>query len=286
MEDKMNKRILVITSLLLGLLLSACVRRVVYGSGEVVTASREVKSFDQVDVCCGMELILTQGEEIYLEIEAEDNIMDEIITMVTGRTLQIKYRYNYPDTIYRPTRPIRIYLTTEKIRDIDISGGGLLEVGQIETDRLRVDLSGGSDAAIDSLTGEHFEVDISGGGEIEAGDIQTERLILELSGGSDATVGMLDAAKFDLDMSGGGDVHIAGIVAEQWIEASGGGSYYAPDLESEIASLNLSGGVSAAVWVNESLEVDASGGSVVKYAGTPSISADTSGGSSIVPRNQ
>jgi hypothetical protein len=285
MEDKMNKRILIITALLT-LMLAACAQRFVYGSGEVVTASREVRGFDQVDVCCGMELILTQGEDVSLEIEAEDNILKEIVTLVTSGTLQIRYRYNYPDTLYHPTKPVRIYLTMDTIRDIDISGGGALEVGQIETDRLRVELSGGSDAVIESLVNDRFEVDISGGGEIEAGDIQTEHLVLELSGGSDATIDMLNANQFDLDMSGGGDVRVAGSVVEQWIEASGGGSYYAPDMESDIAFLNLSGGGSAAVWVTESLEVDASGGSVVKYAGTPSISADTSGGSSIVPRNQ
>jgi uncharacterized membrane protein len=56
--------------------------RTVKGSGEVITVQRDMSGFNRVDICCGMTLILSQGESESLEIKADDNFMAEIVTRV------------------------------------------------------------------------------------------------------------------------------------------------------------------------------------------------------------
>ncbi len=235
------KKLVLFGIAMLTVTLSACAARIVRGSGDVVSEVRDVSGFDEVDVCCGMELILSQGDAESLEIEAEDNILEEIETRVVGDELRIGFRDQYPETAYRPTRPIRIYLTTPEIRGVEISGGGELDAFEIETDRFDLHLSGGSDAEIDSLIAE----------------------------------------RFDLHISGGGDAVVSGQVDEQNLDLSGGSSYAGDDLESNATDVNVSGGGDVEVWTTETLDVNASGGSQVAYYGSPTVDSNTSGGSNV-----
>ncbi len=236
------KKLIMVVTIAMAMMLSACAARVVRGSGNVVRETRDVRGFEQIDICCGMELILSQASQESLEIEAEDNIIAEIETRVVGDTLEVGYIEQYPETAYWPTKPIRLFLSVEVVREIDISGGGELDAFEIETDSFDLHLSGGSDAEIDAL----------------------------------------NVDDFDLDVSGGGDVKVSGQVNEQRIELSGGSSYEASELVSEQAVINVSGGGNAEIWVTDSLDVNASGGSSVSYYGQPIVNSNSSGGSSVI----
>lgn len=223
------------------LFLSSCVPRIVRGSGLVVSEVRQVSEFSRVQICCGMELYLDQSERERLEIEAEDNILAEIESVVRGGTLWIQFQDAFPEAAYRPNRPIRIYMTVNDIESIKISGGGKLFAQEINAGRLEMVLSGGSDAEFEEL----------------------------------------QADTFDLDVSGGGRVTVAGKVTGQLVDASGGSNYDAAEFQSEEATLHISGGGNARLWASEILRVDASGGSNVGYFGTPTLHSETSGGSEI-----
>jgi len=235
------KKNTLLLAVLLALILSACAARIVRGSGNVIREFREVSGFDRVDMCCGMELFLTQGNDARLEIEADDNILEEIESIVIADTLRIEFQDQYPDTAYRPTRPIRVFLTISEINYIEISGGG----------------------------------------ELFASEISTQQLELKLSGGSSAEIKEVDIDEFDLDISGGGDSYVAGQVDEQRVDLSGGSSYEADNLESKDTVIDVSGGGDALIWVTDSLDVNASGGSSVSYYGKPHLTSNTSGGGSL-----
>ena len=87
----MNKRCIYTLSVLTltALLLSACGIDVVTGSGHLATETRSVSGFDQVELAIRGELIITQGDQESLEIEAEDNLLDYIETTTYGDTLVI-----------------------------------------------------------------------------------------------------------------------------------------------------------------------------------------------------
>ena len=108
--------------ILSGILLSACDRNDVVGSGNVVEQHPEILPVDIIEVCCGMELYLTQGEELSLRIEAEDNLIDEIIAKSSGTTLSVEFRDN-KSTHYRPIKPVKVYATLTDIQSVAISGG-------------------------------------------------------------------------------------------------------------------------------------------------------------------
>jgi len=250
------------------------------GSGEIISESRTIPAFDAVEVCCGMELYLTQGEVEALQIEADDNFMAEIVTSVVENRLEIEYRY-MGNISYEPSQPVKIYLTATTLRAVSISGGGYFEAGPIESDGFKLALSGGSEAWISALASNgDVEANVSGGGQLKVDSLAGDQVSLNFSGGSDGEISALSAETLLLDSSGGGMTRIAGKVTRQTITLSGGSGYQAGDLESQHTDLSSSGGGDATVWVNERLAVDLSGDSDLEYYGRPEISDQSLSGDS------
>jgi hypothetical protein len=282
----MDKR-WVITIILAILISSACVvvsglGKVVRGSGQITSETRSVSDFDQISICCGMQLMLTQGETEALQIEADDNLLPEIVTEVLAGELAIRYRDTNGQTQYLPSQPVRVRVNAVEIHNLIVSGGGSLEAGPLQTDRLAIQVSGGSRAMTGTITADNLKVEVSGGGDFSAQDMQLTTLDLDLSGGSTASLETLQAESLKLGSSGGGEIAVAGGVTTQDVSLSGGSSYQAGDLESEIVRISMSGGGEATLWANESLEVDLSGGARVEYYGRPGITEQLSGGSKLV----
>jgi hypothetical protein len=269
------------------LLISSCslvTGNVIRGSGRVASESRPVSGFDEIEVCCGMQLVLSQGQSESLEIEAEDNILPEIVSEVIGNRLSLQFDNPGGTKSYRLTRPVRVSVSSIEIRSLGVSGGGSLEAGPIESDRVSLELSGGSRAEMESLAADSLEVGISGGGRYSAQELQVNHLSLDLSGGSTASILALQSERLELAVTGGGNVEVAGSVNEQSVSLSGGGDYLAEDLESQETDIRMTGGGQAIVWVNETLVADLSGGARLDYYGRPQVTQQLSGGSRLESR--
>lgn len=251
------------------------------GSGDIVTENRNVSNFDSVDVCCGMELYLTQNGAESLQIEADDNILPEIETRVVDQKLEIFY-LDTNDVNYQPTQPVRIYLTVNEIQAVSISGGGILDAEDLSSNSIKLALSGGSDADIGRFEAEQIHIDVSGGGNFQSDFIKVDAINLELSGASDAWIEDISTNSLVVNCSGGGKVEISGFAESSAVEMSGGGDFNAKDLQINDLVINISGGGRGTVWVGDRLDVNLSGGSSLNYYGQPEIlRQDTTGGSSL-----
>lgn len=243
-------------------LLTSCTLATRQGSGHVISETRVVQDFDQVEVCCGMKLMLTQGKESQLRLEADDNILPEIETLVRSGQLTVRFRSNFGPFNFRLSQPVTVYLQMPMIHGVTISGGGSLTTEAVETDHIALEFSGGSQGAIKNL--------------------QAQTIDLVTSGGGQTTIDTLEAETLALDVSGGGRVTFnGGTVTNQRVTTNGGSHYNAAAVEGETATLDVSGGSDVKIWVTEALHVEASGGSQVDYTGNPSLDQQLSGGSQV-----
>ncbi len=302
------------------LLLNACSERTIIGSGNVTEETRQVADFEQIAVCCGMELVLTQGEGPFLQIEAEDNLLSEITSEVSEGTLHIGFEdLNLAN--YRPTKPIRIMVTAETIQSVRVSGGGRLEIESLTSDDLEISLSGGSEGSINEIIADTLQLDVSGNGNISLGSGTIGEMILNLNGGSDSEITAVTAEILVADLSaggqltaqnlladllqleltggsgarvtefkgesleivitGGGNATLAGDVTDQNVQLTGGSSYLGPDLLSRFATVQGNG--NAVIWATENLNVELRGIARVEYFGNPEVSQRLSGNSEVVP---
>jgi hypothetical protein len=228
MERTMRRVMASVGCVLLMWLLPGCT----VGSGDVVTETRSVEGFDEIELRGVGEVVISVDGTETLSIEAEDNIIDGLITDVRDGRLILG-----TDRPIRPTEDIIFTVTMQALEAIEISGSGAVTVGEFSTSDFDIDVSGSGAAGVSDIVSDSISARISGSGAISiSGD--TDDLTLSISGS-----GAFDGEGLEADT---GDVNI-----------SGSGS--ATVNVSEDLDANISGSGSVEYLGNPNVSVDTSG---------------------------
>ncbi len=317
MEKKPVARLSLLTVLLM--LAYSGMMAQVRGNGNVVTEERKVDDFNRIVVRSGIDLMLSQGDREKLEIRADENLQEYIVSEVRNNTLYINVDEK---TNILGSRAMDALVVVRNIEFLRLSGGGDLQTQSvISSDDISVEVSGGGDMEIE-LTANRAGFNISGGGDMElrgrissleaslsgGGDMELDAdlgtLDVKISGGGDAEIscgdeasdvtakisggGDLDldiqAEKLTVSVGGGGDVMLRGSAGDLICQVSSGGDLSAGGFKARNANLKITGGSDAHINVSEKLDVSASGGGEIHVSGGPVIEAKLSGGSKIYKR--
>jgi hypothetical protein len=107
---------------------------------------------------------------------------------------------------------------------------------------------------------------------------------IDLSGAGIVNVADLAGDVITINSSGAGTITTAGKVTNQRVNLSGAGSYDGANLDSENASVQLSGLGSAVVRASKTLDATISGAGSVEYIGSPTVNQHISGAGSVKQR--
>jgi hypothetical protein len=125
------------------------------------------------------------------------------------------------------------------------------------------------------------ELDSTGTGSFEIDDLGTEKLRILKTGTGNILIDALTATNLVVNADGTGDIELAGRVVNQELDLKGTGNYDAPDLESQTASVDVTGTGSVVLWVLDSLDVEIVGISKVSYYGSPDVTQNITGTGSL-----
>jgi len=238
----MNKRYLLATAILVifSALISAC--QIPYinlerGSGEVMTESRDVAGFDKIRLDGAGRLLIKQGSSESLNIEAEENIMDDLTSEVSENTLILGYKNRPWWRSIIPTRPIVYNLMVVDLTELTLNGAGDLQIENLETNS--------------------FEITMNGAGQIDIEGLMTGSLAVHIAGT--------------------GTITIDGEASSQSISIDGAGNYQAGDLQTSSTEITIDGLGNATIWATERLDITINGGGSVNYYGTPGVTQDING---------
>lgn len=173
------------------------------GSGDIITETRQVGDFDRIEISGGIDVDLhvDPAAEQEIIVTFDDNLMDRIITRVTGSTLMIGFESGVQFT----GGGRFVAVIANDLEALEVSGGSDVN-GSGAVDFYLLEASGGSDAELRDLIAEDVDVDASGGANV---DIYASSTVEgDASGGSDVTVHG-DPETVIIDTSGGADVNIA-----------------------------------------------------------------------------
>ena len=209
----------------------------VRGSGVVVSQNRQLADFTSIEINYPVELTVQQGQANSVTIAAENNLLPQLATRVSGGTLYIEN--NQPDWTRRvnPTRPVTLNLTVKDLHQVDFPSAGTLTVEELQTNTLALSISGAGSVTLANLTAQALSVNLSGAGNISA----------------------------------------SGSAQNLTLDISGFGSFRGADLASQTAGVTISGAGNATVWAKTSLDVTISGTGSVNYYGAPQLSREISG---------
>ena len=196
---------------------------------------REVDQFSSIDMRISGNLYLSQGDQTKLVIKGDPGDIEDLQTYVKSDRLVIRF-----DSWKIKYDKLDIYVTTPAVNGIEVSGSGNVEAQTA---------------------------------------IQSDDLKLEVSGSGEITIQELNAPEVDVEISGSGEVKLAGseFTREMEIEISGSGDVEAFGLQIKKCAAEITGSGEAEVFVTEKLVVEISGSGDVYYKGSPQIDADITG---------
>ena len=205
---------------------------------------RNVSGYHGIEVSGGIDLYLSQGEELVAVSASDTKYRDHIITEVKNGILKIWYENNSHLTFNWGNRKMKAYVSFKNLDKLNGRGGSDIMVeGAIRVNTLALGVSGGSD----------FE------GKVEINDL-------------------------NVVASGGSDLKISGSVKKLDIEASGGSDFKGYELAADICNLLASGGSDVYISINKELKAKANGGSDVFYKGNGTVREMRSSGSSNIKK--
>lgn len=207
---------------------------VVRGSGDIVSQERDVSGFDELHFSGMGKIIMDQGDDESLTIEADDNIIDLIETEVRGGELHIKFRRGF-NVI--PTSSMKFFLTVKDLDRIDLSGAGDINCESFETDDIEFNISGSGSVGL-VLEAESLQTQVSGLGDINLKG-KTDSHTVRISGSGKYDAGELESRYCEIDITGLGSATVD-VSEELDISISGAGNVYYtgdPDISQNISGL-------------------------------------------------
>ncbi len=174
----------------------------VKGNGKLVTKNRQVEHFEKVSVSGFFDVILKEGKEGKIVVEAEENIVPYIITEVRGGKLKIKTK----DRVNISTRKkILVTVCFDNIRSLSLGGSGsVLVKKKIQDEEVSFSL-GGSGNIKALVEAEEVAASIGGSGTIELSGT-TGKLKSSIGGSGGVEAYELKANTVKVSIAGSGNV--------------------------------------------------------------------------------
>lgn len=214
---------------------TGCIMNSHFGNGDVTEENREISGFKSVTASAGLNVYLTSAEEEKVVVEADENLMEYIVTDVMGHELKCEVEGN----IRRSTK-LNIYVSYKGLNNISVSSGADIETENIlRTNNLSVNASSGADADLEieavsvncqassgadiKLKGHcgHISANSSSGADIKAGDLSCKSAQAVASSAGDIRLSVSES--INANASSGGDIVFQGSPKTINIDESSGG---------------------------------------------------------------
>jgi hypothetical protein len=171
------------------------------GSGDLVTETRAVTDFSAVEISGALHAEVEVGGSRVVEAFFDDNLLDNLETVVSGGTLRISCRD------CSPSRSAVIRIAAPELDRIEVNGASHVVANDVSAERLSINVSGASELEIDGRV-DALTVDGSGASDIEGERLTAVTLQVSLSGASSATIEVVD--RVDGQLSGASTLHLSG----------------------------------------------------------------------------
>ncbi|MBC8173758.1 MAG: DUF2807 domain-containing protein [Chitinophagales bacterium] len=230
----------------------------VNGSGAVVTEFRSVSGFTGVSSEMEATIYITQGSEYEVRIEAQQDVINDIRTNLSGGELEISSEHCINHSL-----PVNVYLTMPSINSLSTSGSGnMFVLTKLTTGSIDIDISGsGEFTTLDSIIASSIDMNISGSGGMNV---------------------IADAPLVSTDISGSGDVTISGLGSNLDMDISGSGEIHTLYFQVLTCDLKISGSGDVEVNAMDMIEGSISGSGNLYYKNSPIINVSVSGSGDII----
>jgi len=166
MEDIVSRR-LIRLALIAAVLASCALPNGLSGSGTPATRTFALEGFTSIKACCGMQVILSGGDDFAVAVTSDKNVLPAIQTTVVGDTPHLGGDTAQGRSFATTTLEVRV--TMPVFEALTLSGGAQLGLGDTAPQAVdvRLEASGGSQANLLGMPAQHTQVTLSGGAHLD-----------------------------------------------------------------------------------------------------------------------
>jgi hypothetical protein len=263
--------------LLFVLSLTACLsygQKVVTGSGNVKTEVRNLPGFTGVESLGSIDVFITKADNVEVKIEADDNLLPNIITEVKGNTLIIRMKENFN---YRQAKKMYVYVAMPNITALATKGSGSIKSeSKFNGDNLVIKTQGSGSIQF-SFDGKRLEASTQGSGGIKfSGSVNNVDLS---TNGSGSVVASVECESANLSVRGSGGVNVSGNVSDVSAEVQGSGNITGYGFQSKRASVTIQGSGNCNLSISDNLVGKIHGSGNIHYKGNATVISQHNSGS-------
>lgn len=196
-----------------------CYPDAVKGSGNLVRVSRNVSSFDSIDLRSAADIVIRQGARS-ITLEGDDNILPLVTTEVVNGELQVNHKTDRKRSLC-PTKKVVVTLSTPSLDRLKLSGAGDISIIDWRSDALAIRLNGAGDVDVGGKIG-RIDAILSGAGGIDLTRADVEYVEAKVSGAGNIDAG--SPGRLRATVSGVGNIYYSGSPMFEERHVSGIGS--------------------------------------------------------------
>lgn len=299
--SEVMKKLLIVCGLFSSLFFTACYYYgpCIDGSGPVVGEIRELSDFTGVSNTGSFDVYVTQADEFYVEVLAQENIIPIIETYVSGSMLRIETK---DGACFRSSSSVEVHVSLPELGELKLTGSGKLIADVTETTDFECSNSGSGKVNIEEVYAESSSLTNSGSGSIKVLESDVIELSLINSGsgiidGGTVTgsaevkirhsssgrvlASIVDGSVLEAILSGSGKIELDGLVVKADYTLNASGRIDALELEAADVDATITGSGKIYVWATELLYATITGSGDVIYRGQPTISFQITGSGSL-----
>lgn len=230
------------------------------GNGRIATESRTATEITEIVNTTQVDVVYLKADSVSINITAESNLMDHIVTSFSGGRLEIKTEPR--NTCFDYTvRPV-ITVTSPQLNSMDLTGSGSLEA--------------------DTLSGSTVEIRSTGSGNMSTGYVNSDDLFITLTGSGDLSVTSATCIESEFTLTGSGNLEISGNADKGSMRVTGSGDVKASGYVITASTQTITGSGNIYTTVVNTLTAVLSGSGNIYVRGNPTINQTTTGSGRVI----
>jgi len=177
----------------------------VQGSGRVVKQARQVGNFNGLSLGLPGHLELRIGNSEGVTIEADDNLLPLIETVVENGSLKIRPNKR---NLNLQSKSIRIVVQARSIERLSLGGSGSIDADALRARKLDVDLGGSGSIRLKGVESDMLAVSLGGSGDLQASGGNIGKLTVSIGGSGDVDLGRVQAKSASVTIAGSGEATV------------------------------------------------------------------------------
>lgn len=247
------------------------------GEGDVISERFDLKSFNNLELERGWEVIIIPSSTNYMLVEANENLFEALEFEIDSGTLKIGASRSIGKS---EAKLITLYFS-ENLERLEVSSGvKLTSIDDLIFENLIMELSSGSNVEL-SLELKSLNLQTSSGSEASL-SLNSDDLSVKSSSGSTVSI-EANSITTMASASSGSSITLRGETNQLDVNSSSGSGINSKNFEANNVVAKASSGSNISIFPLERLEANSSSGGSISYYNTPTenliVNESTSGGS-------